>query len=401
MQETLESRDSIFANSKIIVEIMLYISILCRVFGNEFGVLAYPGLSGAIIVMSGITCFIIMSYNKVKMPVSIIFVFIIVLIATITDFYIYKLISVDMIIWMCTLLMACYVAKNTQSTLRFVYFLSFIVILSVFLGGSYIGQNQGYERLTLKGSGIGSMFSNSNALAQVAVMTATCLFFSSFALRSFYKALCLCFALCLSIVVLMTLSRQGLVFLVVSILFFIFASIHKKISKSGVLILLTITLFVVMFFNVEFNRLVESYQYRLSLNSDRVAYWSTAYSDMTATLFSGNGGLKAYSSVGIVPHNTFLWIHLAYGGPCAYVYLFWLLYIMIKSTQVILSYDEDIVCKYMTLAILVLFLLGQSVNVFAPGNYGYILGIAVLESNFILSDEIHALRNKMSLDRIC
>lgn len=367
---------------RIFIEILFYLSITARVFGQQLGVIDITGLSGAIIVASGFVCMVVMISHQEHFPPSLIFVLLINLIANTTDLFYVGLFTRDMLYWMSILLMACYIVRDFQAALRLQFFLTLTVFFSIYIGAEFIGQAQGYKRMALRADIVGSMFADPNDLSQLSLMTATALLFSSLCVKSVIKVLCWGGAIALSIVVLLTLSRQGLFMLGAGWALFLLTITLKQGNKISLIALIVLVLAVSGLFIDELASIIKGYEYRLGLSSDRIIYWKTAPQDMMNTLFSGNGTFNSFSSVGIKPHSSFLWLHFAYGGLCAWTFVAWLIYLAIKTLMVMSGEQTELSVKIEIFTMFSLFFLGQFTTVFAAGNYGFILGVALMERQF-------------------
>lgn len=363
----------------ICVEVLLYFSMACRIFGAQFGVLNILGLSGAIILASAAFSFIVMFYRHDKIPASIYFALIINIIANITDLYMYELFSRNMVYWLSFLIMACFVVKNNRSYFRFIIFLASSVLLSVYLGSQLFSHEFGISRLGLAEDTAGSMFANPNALAQVAAVTAIAILFYSLRCNFAMKLFSLAIAISLSTIVLLTISRTGLVMFGLGLLFYSFAILFGRKGMGDLLIIALLTIAVTTVFATQFDNIVTGYIYRLHEESDRITYWQSAPHDMLATFFSGQGSYDGYTSGGIKPHNTFLWLHLAFGGFCAWIYVGWLAWLVGATFRCVLLDTLNFVEKMELLAFCSMFLAVQFVAIFAPANFGFILGIAIVE----------------------
>ncbi|MBN1141394.1 MAG: hypothetical protein JXB25_06325 [Deltaproteobacteria bacterium] len=366
---------------RLCIEFLLCFAIAGRVFGYQIGILNVLGLSGAIIAASGFACFVIMLARREPLPISLLFAVIINGIANLTDLYHIGLFNRDLIYWTSFLLMACYIVRNKWAAWRFGCFLAATVLISVVLSGSFLGTSGGFERLALSGRGVGQMFANANDLAQLALVVGVALLFSSLRLGLVAKLICWGTFLALSAVVLLTLSRQGLFMLGCGFIFFLLASLKGK-GKIGVIALAFLALALAGLNSERLENIVSGYEYRLSLPSARVAYWESAPREMMDTLISGRGTFDSFTAEGIKPHSTFLWLHLAYGGPCAWIYAGWILYLMVKTIQLVFGREAEWTVRMEVAAMFSLFFLAQFTTVFAPGNYGFILAVATLEREF-------------------
>jgi hypothetical protein len=83
--------------------------------------------------------------------------------------------------------------------------------------------------------------------------------------------------------------------------------------------------------------------------------------------------------MGIAPHNTFLYVHLAYGGMCAYIYLAWLLLLSTRIFRMMLGHELPMDTKLLVVA-----MFGMGLGAQLLSNQGYVFlasmyGIAVVE----------------------
>jgi hypothetical protein len=373
---------------RICVEVLLYISILCRAFGWQLGILKIERLSGAIIIISGLVCLGIIIYKREHIPRSIFFAFIIGLLAYLSELIslglgklLVSLGPVNMLFWMSTLLMACYVVRNDRAALRFALFLAGCVFFAVSIGGTTtgVGGYTEYWRLRLERGEVATMFANANALAQVCYMVVIALLFFSLRCTKVIKAICWICALGLSVIVLMTLSRQGLILLGLGIFFYLTAVMVGKGGKIGLILLLVLAIMVASKYMNELMTIKQAYGYRFGIPSGRFEFWLTAPHDMMDTLIIGKGTSLARTSQGLQPHNTFLWLHLAYGGLCAWIYAAWIFWLSVKVWQLFWFRKIEWRLKMEVTAMFTIFFLCQLTGVFAPGNYGIILATAIVE----------------------
>ncbi|MBN2428728.1 MAG: hypothetical protein JXK94_10365 [Deltaproteobacteria bacterium] len=373
---------------RVAIEVLLYFSLVSRIFGHQLGVLRIPQLSGAMIVGAAVACVVIMISQREPFPVTLVFAVLINFIANVHDFYFIEKFTRQLTYWVCFLLMACYIVRDRRAAFRFACFLGGAVLLSVVMGATFVGIEEGQVRLALEGDVAGSMFANPNALAQVAYVTATALLFISLRAKLLSRLVCWVMALSLGAVVLLTLSRQGLFLLALGVFFFLLASLKGWKGKLGLVVFVVLIGASTVIFSDQVADIVRGYEYRLNLESGRLFFWETAFHDMKETLIAGKGYFGGYTSTGFKPHNTFLWLHLAYGGICAWLYVSWLGYLIFKTWDKVRSKNVAWEVKMEMLAFLSLFLFGQIVTIFAPGNLGYILGVALLEKRMIPHDKL-------------
>jgi hypothetical protein len=362
-----------------LIEFFLYFSLASRIFGNQLGVLNISGLSGAIIIACGFLCFIIMLGAKQPVPATIYFAFMINVIANITDLYHYELFSRNMVYWLFFQLMACLIVRNDGALMRFALFLAGSVFMSVYLGGEFYGRD--VVRLNLEQGTAGSMFANANALAHISALTATSLCFSSMKCRYLMKLVCLVCAVALSAIVLMTLSRGGLIILFMGLSFYAIAVLFSRGARLNLIILGFLATVVLVVFSSQFTEIATDYQYRLSQDSARTSYLATAKADMLDTIFSGQGSQAGFSATGMKPHNAFLWLHLAFGGFCAWFFVAWVTWLGSATFRSVFFSGLPFPAKMEVLALFMMFFSIQFVSIFPPFNFGFVLAFAIIEKH--------------------
>lgn len=374
---------------RVTVEILLYLSIATRLFGNEFGVLSVEGLSGALILASGFITFVIFIARQESLPVSVLFAVLISLIATVVDLYRVDLLPRNMLFWTSILLMMCYVVRDEAGHLRCTLFLAACVFLSVVIGGTFFAGMNGVQRLGLAPGKVASMFANPNDLAQIAMITAVALLFLSFRFNRWISVFCIMIALGLSSVVLLTLSRQGLILLTGSLCAYLTLALFTRGRKTEAIFLVLIAIGFVIVFRTEIMNIAEGYLFRLGLESSRVEYWRTAPHDLRETLMAGYGTQNAYTLEGLQPHSAFLWLHLAYGGFCAMVYIAWIFWLASRTNSLAFSHKLPGILRTEGLILFLIFFALQFTSVFAPYNYGCILAVATLEKSFAKKEKFN------------
>lgn len=360
------------------VELLLYLSIGTRLFGNELGVLKVAGLSGALILASGFISFVILLMRQERLPTSFLFAVLISFLATIVDLYQVDTAPRDMLFWTSILLMMCYVVRDEAGHLRCALFLSSCVFLSIYLGGTFFSGMNGVQRLGLSNG----MFGNPNSLAQISLLTAISLLFLGFRFNRVISVICMFVALGLSSVVLLTLSRQGLILLAGGLCAYMIFVLFSKTRKLEALLLALIAICLVIVFRTEVINIADGYLFRLGLESSRVDYWKTAPHDLPETLMAGYGTQNAFTLEGLKPHSAFLWLHLAFGGFCAMVYTAWILWLATRTKSLVFNQSLPGSLRTEGLVMFFIFFALQFTSVFAPYNYGCILAVATLEKNF-------------------
>lgn len=376
---------------RIVVELLFYASIGSRVFAPQLGILQFTGLSGAMILASATVCLLIMLSQHEKIPVSIYFALLINIFAVITDLVWLGILNRDMIFWLSALLMACFIFRDEKAITRGLLFIGACVAGALTFNAVFEAETLGIKRLYLNKDGAGAMFANSNDLAQIACVTAVILLFQGISRPFVTKLIHYAAALGLAGVTLLTLSRQGVVILGAGFLLY-FAALLFKRGRSLELIIIAIAITGFTLYNLEnLAEIINGYTYRFSQPSGRTNYWMTAPRDMQSSLLAGFSSINAYSFDGSLPHSTFLWLHLAFGGVCAWIYALWVTYLGWQTSRFVLTGNGiPWPLRIETLTIFLMFLVAQFTTVFAPGNYAFILCVAILESRFSVQKNVTA-----------
>lgn len=365
---------------RLLVEMLLWTAIASRVFGHQLGVLNVAGLSGAIILIAAAGCLVLVLLRGEQIPVSVLFALGVNVIGNLTDLMLIGLFTRDLVFWLCLLLMTCHLCRDAAAALRLSFFLAGCVFAALALGGTFYDVSRGFGRLGLEPGVAGTMFGNPNDLAQIACLTMTALLFLGLRSKLPLQLLTFATAAGLAVVVLLTLSRQGLVMLVTVLVLY---SVAAVTVRGGVRTLLLIALAGTAAFALAGVDLLaevrDGFLFRWTLESDRVDYWFSSLPDIRQTLLTGRGSLDGYNAQGFLPHSSFLWLHLAYGGACAWLYAGWICWLCWRVLVLLADSSADFAGKMAALTILLVFVSAQFTTVFAAGNYGFILGVALLE----------------------
>jgi hypothetical protein len=373
----------------IVVEALLYLSICLRAFGWQLGIMNFQGLSGGIVALSGVACFAIMVAKRERLPLSFWFILLINILADVSELYVtggeflQSSGPKNMFYWMSWSLMACYIVRDKRAYVRFIFFLSFCVLVAMVLGMHIRGVGF-HSRVTLEGQNIATMFANSNELAQLSCIAAIVLLFYSFRTNKLMTLLSVATSLVLSVITLKTVSREGLILLLFGIMLYCVSVIVKRKGKVGFVILLVLAVVAINKYSTETITLQKAYGFRFSKPSERTEYFKTALQDMNDTFLFGKGSAKPYTVQMMEPHNTFLWTHVAYGGLCAWAYLTWILVLSWKTFGLTWRRRSGQVDRFEIVALLGIFVAAQQVLPFAPSNYGSILAVAIFEKYLLV-----------------
>ncbi len=387
---------NVFASEKshiarLFVEILFYISIVCRAFGEQLGVIKFVGLSGAIIIFSGLTSLMIIIIKHEKIPFSFYFALGVTLCGILSEMYVARSLmqmgsSKDLLFWTSYLLMASYFVRNDRAARRMSFFLVGCILLALKTG--YIETYGIGERLDI--SGLGGALVGPNTIGPLGATIAVCFLFFSLSATKKFKILYWIAALFSAYIAARTVSRMALAILAYGVFVFCITSIFTKGGKLGFIILVILALFAASKYAYEINQLALSFETRFQKQPDRLAGYDLL-SYMKSTIFLGVGR-ESILTVLNVPHVTFFYLHFVYGGVSAWIYLFWLMWISIRCWRALWSDEIYLRDKLELIALYGVFLLPQLASVFAPEAYGVLFVSALLDryTSHFSRQNIHA-----------
>jgi hypothetical protein len=226
---------------------------------------------------------------------------------------------------------------------------------------------------------IAAMFANANDLATVSSSIAIILLFYSLRCKKILAIICVAVALLLAAVTLETVSRQGLVVLLLGFsLYLAVVGLYRK-GKAGFIALVLLISVLGYGFAREYTIVRGAYEYRLGQRTARTAYLRTALRDMSETFVCGKGSSRPLTADGFEPHNTFFYLHIAYGGLCAWTYAIWLVFLSLKTAGNFVGRRAKREMRVELVSMLGIFVVPQLVLPFAVANFGCILPLAILE----------------------
>jgi hypothetical protein len=126
-----------------------------------------------------------------------------------------------------------------------------------------------------------------------------------------------------------------------------------------------------------------AYKERQFQDTGRRATWRAVGRDLKNTLILGHGQYFAQvRGTGIKPHNTFLYLHLSYGGIYAWVYLSWIIILGVRMIRMVLLGEYPFRQKMELAGILAVALGCQMMDNLGIVNYAVIFGMS-LSDNYL------------------
>jgi hypothetical protein len=258
--------------------------------------------------------------------------------------------------------MFCYVAKDERALRRVLVFLWLIFMVAVMIGG--VGRGD-LARLELEG--VAGNFANPNRIAYIGgVLMVSSLFWI---LRSSIAARPLIWAMAgsLFVVILMTVSRGGILAAGVGGMMFISAILlGRGVRLSGIVrvMVLVLGLSQVTFL---FSDSVLTLQHRIvteGTDTPRTRVYSLdTLGDLKETLLIGWGTDKddhwRKSAAGLEAHNTFLYMHMAFGGIAAWIFLVWQAVLGVRVLRMFFAPRLSVSRKFEILAMYLMVMVAQ------------------------------------------
>jgi len=284
-------------------------------------------------------------------------------------------------LWMCQLLVVCYLVRNDACRKRILVFLAvMILICTVFFGqatGAY-----GQRRLGLEKQAVGGTMANANDLAHTAAPLALAILFWSLRAARSARPWLWALGLAMLVVVVRTVSRGGIIstgcgltVLAVTIL------LGRGARLGGILMVLfgALALSQLAFLVSDPWSLFEK---RMGQKSERLAVYNRqTWEDLAETMVLGRGTQMSYvRAAGIHAHNTYINIHLTYGGITAIPYLVWVGYLGWRTARFLMRREA----APLTLRMELLCLFGMALAAQLLSNLGIVFlssvyAVAVIE----------------------
>lgn len=373
-----------------LVELLLYLMVLNSVFLMRTGIVLIPYLSGGLNTASGLLCLFVMLLEGERPCMSVKFAILMNVTANLS-------LSLGLgeqpflgeglpplLHWFSMFTMVCFLVQDRRAEKRLMLFFSVLLIAVMLVASETIGTRGGAERVGAA-EDIGGNFANTNAVAYVGGFFCTALLFWSLrAARSFRPVLWFLAALLVYITV-RTVSRVGILLLLLGIGMLVIAILTGRGTRIGGLVLILVGALALSQLAFLFSDTMvaldkrihgerESTMSRLNLYS-----WETL-SDLLSTTFLGKGQKQAQNtSTGITAHNTFVYTHMCYGGITAWPFLLWTILLgrRIWRTVKARAYPWDRLIMLGTFYVMI-------VGEYMTNNMGYVdysavFGIAVIE----------------------
>ncbi|QDV90443.1 hypothetical protein RAS2_15220 [Phycisphaerae bacterium RAS2] len=289
-----------------------------------------------------------------------------------------------------TLLGMWHVVQNRAAERRMIFFYVVLMIYLAFVGGQYMRGHASVERLELEG--VGGLMANANSIAYMTGIFSIALLFRSLREPAALKPILWILAFAMFVLLMRTVSRTGLVLFAVGFMAFLVAALGGRgVRISGLVFICVVVLLATQFAYLVADQVL-SYQRRVEVDTEgRFGVFSiTTVTDLMSTLVFGRGTDRAISSAtGITPHNTFLYLHFAFGGITAWPYFAWLAILGIRVLRMLRASDFPLDIKAFVVAMYLMAVGGEGTNNINFTIYSSVYAWAIIEKY----TSIYSLRN--------
>ena len=332
---------------RLIIEALFYVVTLITTFPNFMGLSQITFALGGSVMFVGFLALLLMLSDRQEFMISIRFVLVIVIGVNISQFIVSGVMpfigtgSKNFSHWIANLITVCFLVQNTGARKRLLLFYATLVILVVFRGGA-MAFAAGTEaiRLDLKEQAFATVFSNSNALSYISGMLAvSCLFWSLRAKKIIRPVLWLA-AILLAVILFRAASRGGVIIFLFGIMMIGVVIMFNRGTRMGGIVMIILAFVLIAQFGYILASHFELIGERMGQRSSRAdVYDIRTLGQMGETLLLGQGPGTKIRHVGILSHNSFISMHLYYGGITAWVYLTWLIVLAIRIYRMMRSKD--------------------------------------------------------------
>jgi hypothetical protein len=369
-----------------VAEALLYIPVLTGVFLDYLGIIQIRYAAGSINLFCGLAGLAIVLMHRERLPLSVWFGLIINVGANATQVLANDELPVlgkglpFLLFHLGNLLLTCFVIQNSAAMKRVILFYVMLLFLLTAVSGSYMETHK-TERLAFEG--IGGGLGNPNTIAYMSATFSISLLFWSLRASKSIRPILWTLAICIFIVLLRTVSRTGLVMFFAGFFLLILAIVGGKGTRIGGLILLGFCMLVLSQIAYLVADQIMYFERRMELKTAEgrlgIYTWSTVQ-DLMETLLFGRGPDRAQvGSTGIAAHNSFIYIHQAYGGIAAWPYLTWLIMLGVRTFRMVISRDYPLDIRLWIISLLGMAIGGELTNNINMTCYSSLFAWAMIE----------------------
>jgi hypothetical protein len=320
---------------------LFYFVIIATTFPQfSLGLRGIPFALGGLVVVSGLLGLYLLKAEGRRLPTSVWFAILINIMVNLSQ----VLHGVMPILgeglrpythWFARLTLMCYLVQNHNAGKRVLVFLALVTVAVVVSSGG-VGNIEQSERLHLKemSENVNSAFANANALAYMTSITTVALLFWSLRSSKMIRPVLWGLSGFLVLILFMTVSRGGILVFACGMAVLMLTVMTSRGVRAGGMFMVIAGVLGVMYFGHYLITHMEMLTERLGEHSVRQDVYSlSTLKQMFGTLLIGQGVGTKVQSAGVIAHNSFISMHLYFGGIAAWLYLIWLMTLGVRIIQ--------------------------------------------------------------------
>jgi hypothetical protein len=372
-----------------LVEMLLYLMVLNSVFLYKTGFILIPYLAGGLNTIAGVICLFVMLLEGERFATSVKFAIAMNITANLSQMLANGVTPIlgrglpQMLHWLSTLLIVCYLVRNTATQKRVMIFFTLLLIGVSFYAGETVGVRGG-KRVGVA-EDIGGNFANPNTLGYVGGFFCVAVLFWSLRCTKAFRPMLWVLAALLFFITVRTVSRVGIFLLLFGLGVLVISVLMGRGARVGGIIMIVVCLLALSQLTFVFADTIYAFEKRLhgeresTMSRLNLYSWDTL-GDLAGTLFIGKGPERAEStSTGITAHNTFVYTHMCFGGITAWPYLAWLIVLGVRVVRMLRSRVYTWDTSLMIFAMYSMILGEQLTNNYGYTDFSSIYGIALIE----------------------
>lgn len=320
------------SSGRVLIEFLYYVCLFNAAFLYRFGIYQIPFLAGGLVTVSGLLCIAMIAFSPDKFPLAFWATCVMWLGANISQVIGNGQMPIIanglnlMVFLVCQQMMVYYICQNRGGRKRLLIFMAGLAIVLIGIAGEEVGAGK-VRRLAVTETG--GLLANSNGAAYVCSFLAIALLFWSLRATKISRPFLWAMAAALTIVTIRTLSRTGILLLVLGFGMLLLAILSARGARLGGVIFLLVAAVgasqLAVTVGESFYMLRERFGGEYSNTMSRVDLYDTrTLIDLLATTPFGRGADDAVmTSTGITAHNTFVYMHMSFGAITAWPLIIW------------------------------------------------------------------------------
>jgi O-antigen ligase len=236
---------------------------------------------------------------------------------------------------LCHFLLIYSVALNRKAYHRWILLMSGSIVVASMIGGTMRSGAEYSGRLYLES--VAGSYGDPNELAYGAAAAAIGLLFYSLRTKGWLRPAIWGLVVVLVVIILQTLSRGGLATFVVAFMCFLLAVAGARGMRLKGLIGVMFFVGVAAVGGHVVTQQLTDVRTRFGEGSVRIENFIYVWHDLPGTIIKGKGGGEHgyVEHTQVEAHNTFFYMHLAWGGPAAYLFLAWMGTVFIRLVRML------------------------------------------------------------------